>query len=74
MLFALVGFRNTAPGVPPFGSLFDFTAFFWAELAVAGSLTAVILRYHCDAIEPSTKRPSDSTRHARVNPPRRHPT
>jgi hypothetical protein len=53
MLFALVGFRNAAPGVPPFGSLFDFAAFFWAELAVAGSLTAVILRYHRDPVQPT---------------------
>lgn len=41
MLFALVGFRNAAPGTPPMGSLFDFMGFFWAELAVAGSLIRI---------------------------------
>lgn len=41
MLFALVGFRNAAPGTPAMGSLFDFMGFFWAELAVAVSLIRV---------------------------------
>jgi len=31
-LFALVGFRNAAPGSPPIGALIDYGAFFWAEL------------------------------------------
>lgn len=37
-LFALVGLRNAAPGSPPIGSLFDYAAFFWAEVLVAVSL------------------------------------
>jgi hypothetical protein len=39
-LFALVGFRNAAPGSPPIGGLIDYGAFFWAEL-----LTTVALVY-----------------------------
>jgi len=39
-LFALVGFRNAAPGSPPIGALIDYGAFFWAEL-----LTTVALVY-----------------------------
>jgi hypothetical protein len=39
-LFALVGFRNAAPGAPPIGGLIDYGAFFWAEL-----LTTVALVY-----------------------------
>ncbi|WP_189786782.1 DUF4436 family protein [Streptomyces capitiformicae] len=38
-LFALVGFRNAAPGSPPIGSLMDYAAFFWAEGIIAASLT-----------------------------------
>ncbi|MFF4138839.1 DUF4436 family protein [Streptomyces mirabilis] len=38
-LFALVSFRNAAPGSPPIGSLMDYAAFFWAEGIVATSLT-----------------------------------
>lgn len=37
-LFALVSFRNAAPGSPPIGSVFDYGAFLWAELIVAASL------------------------------------
>ncbi|HEX4249474.1 MAG TPA: DUF4436 family protein [Pseudonocardia sp.] len=37
-LFALVGFRNAAPGLPPVGSLIDYCAFFWAEALIALSL------------------------------------
>ncbi|MFJ9691656.1 DUF4436 family protein [Kitasatospora sp. NPDC101183] len=43
-LFALVGMRNAAPGNPPIGSLFDYAAFFWAELLVAVGLTLVVTR------------------------------
>jgi Domain of unknown function (DUF4436) len=37
-LFALISLRNAAPGSPPIGSLLDYTAFFWAEAIIAGSL------------------------------------
>lgn len=37
-LFALVAVRNTVPGSPPIGSLFDYAAFLWAEAVVALSL------------------------------------
>lgn len=40
-LFALVGFRNAAPGLPPVGSLIDYCAFFWAEALIALSLVLV---------------------------------
>ncbi|MFE6860898.1 DUF4436 family protein [Nocardia sp. NPDC057668] len=40
-LFALVGFRNAAPGTPPVGSLIDYCAFFWAEAIVAFSIALV---------------------------------
>lgn len=40
-LFALVGFRNAAPGSPPIGGLIDYGAFFWAELLTTASLVYV---------------------------------
>ncbi len=40
-LFALVGFRNAAPGSPPIGALIDYGAFFWAELLTTASLVYV---------------------------------
>ncbi|MFE5585492.1 DUF4436 family protein [Kitasatospora sp. NPDC056531] len=43
-LFALAGFRNTAPGSPPIGCLLDYTAFLWAEVIVAFSVVYVVLR------------------------------
>ena len=43
-LFALVGFRNAAPGLPPVGSLIDYCAFFWAEALIALSLVLVTVR------------------------------
>lgn len=43
-LFALVAFRNAAPGSPPIGCLLDLTAFFWAELIVVASLVSVVGR------------------------------
>jgi hypothetical protein len=40
-LFALVGFRNAAPGSPPIGGLIDYGAFFWAELLTTAALVYV---------------------------------
>lgn len=42
MLFALVELRGASPGVPAFGTLFDFAGFFWAEIITAVSLCAVV--------------------------------
>lgn len=42
-LFALVGFRNAAPGLPPIGSLIDYCAFFWAEAMITLALVSVII-------------------------------
>ncbi len=40
-LFALVGFRNAAPGSPPIGSILDYTAFLWAEGVISVCVVAV---------------------------------
>lgn len=40
-LFALVGFRDAAPGAPPIGAFMDYAAFFWAELIIAVSVVCV---------------------------------
>jgi hypothetical protein len=40
-LFALIAVRNSVPGAPPIGSLFDYAAFLWAEAIVAISLAVV---------------------------------
>ncbi len=40
-LFALVGFRNAAPGSPPIGALIDYGAFYWSELLTTVSLVYV---------------------------------
>jgi Domain of unknown function (DUF4436) len=42
LLFALIQLRGTTPGIPGFGTLFDFVGFFWAELIVAISLCIVV--------------------------------
>ncbi|MFJ3901663.1 DUF4436 domain-containing protein [Streptomyces sp. NPDC090025] len=43
-LFALVAFRNAAPGTPPIGSLLDYLAFFWAETLIAFCVVVVVVR------------------------------
>lgn len=42
-LFALAGFRNTAPGSPPIGSLLDYLAFMWAEAITALSVVVAVV-------------------------------
>ncbi|MFJ6509877.1 DUF4436 family protein [Streptomyces sp. NPDC091406] len=42
-LFALAAFRNTAPGMPPIGSLLDYIAFLWAESLIAFCLITVVV-------------------------------
>lgn len=43
-LFALVAFRNAAPGSPPIGSLLDYYAFFWAEVFIMLSMVWAVCR------------------------------
>jgi hypothetical protein len=43
LLFAFPTVRNTLPGIPPVGVLFDYAAFFWAEALVALSLIILIV-------------------------------
>lgn len=43
-LFALAGYRNTAPGQPPIGCLLDYTVFLWAEAIVVFSMVYAVLR------------------------------
>jgi hypothetical protein len=45
LLFAFPALRNSQPGTPPIGTMSDFLAFFWAEVIVALSLLAVVLRW-----------------------------
>ena len=45
LLFAFPALRNSQPGTPPIGTLSDFLAFFWAEVIIALSLLAVVLRW-----------------------------
>ncbi len=45
MIFALVAFRNAAPGSPPIGTFFDWTAFFPALAVVAGALLLLVGYY-----------------------------
>ncbi len=45
MIFALVAFRNTAPGTPPIGTFLDFRAFFPAVALVALSLVALVATF-----------------------------
>jgi hypothetical protein len=42
-LFALAGFRNLAPGLPPIGSLLDYAAFLWAEVIIALSVVVSVV-------------------------------
>lgn len=55
-LFALVAFRNAAPGAPPLGCLLDLTAFFWAEGIIAISLITTVVR----GVANELKLPNDS--------------
>jgi hypothetical protein len=45
LLFAFPALRNSQPGTPPIGTMSDFIAFFWAEVIIALSLLAVVLRW-----------------------------
>jgi hypothetical protein len=43
LLFAFPTVRNSLPGIPPVGVLFDYVSFFWAEALVALALIALII-------------------------------
>lgn len=45
MLFALIAFRNTAPGSPPLGVFLDYYAFFPAVALVVLSLLALVVTF-----------------------------
>ncbi|MDI2125783.1 DUF4436 domain-containing protein [Yinghuangia seranimata] len=54
-LFALAGFRNTAPGSPPIGSLIDYLAFLWVEALIAVCvIVTVIAGNHAEGRKPGT--------------------
>jgi hypothetical protein len=54
-LFALAGYRGTAPGTPPVGCLLDYTVFLWAEAIVAFSMVYVVVRGSRAELGPSAK-------------------
>ncbi|NUR27156.1 MAG: DUF4436 family protein [Catenulispora sp.] len=54
-LFALAGYRGTAPGSPPVGCLLDYTVFLWAEALVAFSMVYVVVRGSRAELGPSAK-------------------
>jgi uncharacterized membrane protein YgcG len=46
MVFALPALRNTQPNIPPYiGVLSDVVAFFWAEMAIAGTALCQVVLY-----------------------------
>ena len=57
MLFALVTFRNAAPGSPPVGTFLDYLALFEAVGVVAGSLVVLIVYYLVQSPEMLNLRP-----------------
>jgi hypothetical protein len=50
LLFAFPTVRNALPGIPPVGVLFDYAAFFWAEVIVALALIALIIGWTVRAL------------------------
>lgn len=57
LLFAFPTVRNSLPGIPPIGVLFDYAAFFWAEALVALALIALITGWTVRALVGATERP-----------------
>jgi hypothetical protein len=45
ILFALPGIRNSLPGNPPYGSVVDWGAFYWAEVVLAATLVLFMLTW-----------------------------
>jgi hypothetical protein len=56
LLFAFPTVRNSLPGIPPVGVLFDYAAFFWAEALVALALIALITGWTARALVGTTER------------------
>ena len=56
LLFAFPTVRNSLPGIPPVGVLFDYAAFFWAEALVALALIALITGWTVRALVGTTER------------------
>jgi hypothetical protein len=54
LLFAFPTVRNSLPGIPPVGVLFDYAAFFWAEALVALSLIALLTGWTVRALVGTT--------------------
>ena len=54
LLFAFPTVRNSLPGIPPVGVLFDYAAFFWAEALVALALIALITGWTVRALVGTT--------------------
>ena len=56
LLFAFPTVRNTLPGIPPVGVLFDYAAFFWAEAIVALALLTLIVGWTLRALVGTSER------------------
>ena len=56
LLFAFPTVRNSLPGIPPVGVLFDYASFFWAEALVALALIALITGWTMRALAGTTER------------------
>jgi hypothetical protein len=56
LLFAFPTVRNSLPGIPPVGVLFDYAAFFWAEALVALALIALIIGWTVRTLVGTTER------------------
>ena len=56
LLFAFPTVRNSLPGIPPVGVLFDYAAFFWAEALVALALILLIAGWTVRALVGTTER------------------
>jgi hypothetical protein len=56
LLFAFPTVRNSLPGIPPVGVLFDYAAFFWAEALVALALIALITGWTVRALVGTVER------------------
>ncbi|MEV7415424.1 DUF4436 family protein [Streptomyces sp. NPDC089919] len=69
-LFALAGFRGTAPGGPPMGSLLDYTSFLWAEAIISACLIAVAASGIHSETQPADEAVDDDPEAAAATRPR----
>lgn len=56
LLFAFPTVRNSLPGIPPVGVLFDYASFFWAEALVALAVIALIVGWTARELVGATER------------------